>query len=297
MHPTLQDALRHRTVLLETGTTAFRWIDGHGDGCPGIEVEQLGEHILLSTRSPYSKEQFDLLSRSLPGSIYHRVLDSHIKESPQHYRGSPIDGPFIVTENRASFELSFHSGYSQGIFLDQRDNRRQIREHLQPGQTLLNTFSYTGAFSVFGALAGAVTTTIDLSQPYLDWSKRNFLLNQLDPAEHHFCRGDTFHWLNRFSKQGRQFDTIVLDPPTFSRDAKGKVFRVEKDYGRLIEMAEQCLKPDGTILACTNFRQMSPSSFMKQIRSALMKPAKLKSLPMPLDFTDAPYLKSVWINV
>jgi 23S rRNA (cytosine1962-C5)-methyltransferase len=167
---------------------------------------------------------------------------------------------------------------------------------MAPGMTLLNTFAYTGAFSVAAALGGAETTTLDLSQPYLDWSKRNFSLNGIDPGSQFFCKGDTFHWLRRFAKQGRRFDAIVLDPPTFSRDKDGKVFRVEKDYGRLVELAAACLAPDGLLLACTNCRQVDERSFATQIRRSLPRPLKIDAAPMPSDFTGEPYLKSLWIQ-
>jgi 23S rRNA (cytosine1962-C5)-methyltransferase len=296
MHPLLQAALNRRSPLPNHETTAFRWIDGAGDGIPGVEIEEFGDKLLVSTRFSELPKSVISIVESLPSTLYIRHLDSDAKTSPRHFSGPVSDSPFHVLENGVTLELSFQSGYSQGIFLDQRDNRNELRGILQPGQTLLNTFAYTGAFSVFGALAGATTTTIDLSQPYLDWSRRNFHLNQLDPNDHYFCRGDTFHWLRRFAKQGRRFEAIVLDPPTFSRDHKGKVFRVQKDYGELIELADRCLTPGGTILACTNCRQLSETDFIKQIRTALPRPIDLRCAPMPFDFTAPPYLKSVWIR-
>ncbi|WP_234044713.1 class I SAM-dependent rRNA methyltransferase [Haloferula rosea] len=263
---------------------------------PGIELDQLGPHILASVRNRELEERVKAITDHLQSAIYLKILDPSEKTSPCHLSGPPVEEPFVVQENGVHFEMSFQSGYSQGIFLDQRDNRQKLRSVLEEGQTLLNTFAYTGAFSVFGALAGATTTTIDLSQPYLDWSKRNFQLNDIDVETQYFCKGDTFHWLKRFAKQGRRFDAIVLDPPTFSRDKNGKVFRVEKDYPRLVELASGCLAPGGTILACTNCRQIDEQGFKRQIRSAFRRPVHLESAPMPSDFTAPPYLKSVWIR-
>ena len=164
------------------------------------------------------------------------------------------------------------------------------------GKKVLNSFAYTGAFSVAAAAAGAETTTLDLSQPYLDWAKRNFLHNDLDPQAHHYCKGDTFHWLSRFAKQGRKFDGIVLDPPTFSRDKDGRVFRVEENFGELVALAEKVLAPDGWILCCTNFHQMTPREFEKQLISSLSRNYAVKHAPMPADFTGEKYLKSVWLR-
>lgn len=292
----LQAAIDRRRPLPSKETNAFRLVDGIGDHLAGIELEQLGPHFLASIRNSSYTRSVKALTNHLSSSVYLKLLDQNQKESPRHLSGPLIEAPFLIQENGVTFELSFQSGYSQGIFLDQRDNRQRLRESLQPGQTLLNTFAYTGAFSVYGALAGATTTTIDLSQPYLDWSKRNFIHNDIDPASQYFCKGDTFHWLKRFAKQGRKFDAIVLDPPTFSRDKEGKVFRVEKDYARLVELADQCLAPGGTMLACTNCRQINDATFEKQLRAAFRRPVCLDSRPMPFDFTAPPYLKSVWIR-
>jgi hypothetical protein len=128
-------------------------------------------------------------------------------------------------------------------------------------------------------MAGAETTTLDLSQPYLDWAKRNFTHNSLDPAAHHFCKGDTFHWLRRFAKQGRTFDGIVLDPPTFSRDEKGRVFRVEKDFGELAALASDILEPDGWLLCSTNCRNLGLNDFQKQLRPLVKAMCQLEDRP------------------
>ena len=274
----------------------MRLIDGEGDKLPGIELEEFAGRWLLSTRDRHPPAELLAWLRDSGKSAYWKRLDQQQKESPVHLSGPVQDQPFTAHENGLAFEISFQSGYSQGIFLDQRDNRLELRDRLGPGRTLLNTFAYTGAFSVSAAAAGATTTTLDLAQPYLDWAKRNFRLNAFDPDQHFFCKGDTFHWLARFAKQGRRFDGIVLDPPTFSRDKDGKVFRVEKDYGRLIGLALACLSPGGFLLASTNCRTLPPRGFERQIRDSSPGPIQIRHAPMPPDFNGEPYLKSLWVQ-
>jgi 23S rRNA (cytosine1962-C5)-methyltransferase len=289
-------ALAARSSLLHADTDAVRLIDGAGDGLPGVYVETFASHWLVSTTGASVPAAVAAWLREQNRSIYHKCLSQQQKESPTHFHGPRVDAPFLARENGVNFEISFHSGYSQGIFLDQRDNRQRVRSRVQKGDTILNTFAYTGVFSVFGALGGAQTTTLDLSQPYLDWAKRNFSHNQLDPLEHHFCKGDTFHWLRRFEKQGRKFHGIILDPPTFSRDEKGTVFRVENDYGALANLAHRCLHPGGWLLCSTNCHKLHPKDFERQLRAALPRSSQFTHTPMPPDFTDAPYLKSVWVE-
>ncbi|TAE85880.1 MAG: class I SAM-dependent rRNA methyltransferase [Verrucomicrobia bacterium] len=296
MRHLLEAALARRSSLRRPGTNALRLIDGDGDNLPGLELEDFAGRWLLSTRDRQPPRELLAWLRDQGRPVYWKRLDQQQKESPSYLCGSEQDQPFTIQESDLAFEISFQSGYSQGIFLDQRDNRSALRKRLATGQTLLNTFAYTGAFSVFAASAGATTTTLDLAQPYLDWAKRNFELNGFAPSEHHFCKGDTFHWLARFAKQGRTFDGIVLDPPTFSRDKDGKVFRVEKDYGSLAELALSCLAPGGFLLASTNCRTLSPRDFERQLRAASRKPVELRAGSMPADFTADPYLKSVWVE-
>jgi len=292
----LENALAKRAALLTAETNAVRLIDGAGDGLPGLILESYAGHWLVSTTGETLHPKVREWIRDQGISCYWKRLDQHQKESPAHLSGPTVDTPFLMLENGMAAEISFESGYSQGIFLDQRDNRAQVRQWIAPGMRLLNTFAYTGAFSVAGALAGAETTTLDLSQPYLDWAKRNFSHNALDPAAHHFCKGDTFHWLRRFAKQGRTFDGIVLDPPTFSRDEKGHVFRVEENFGELAALAADVLAPGGWLLCSTNCRGLGLNDFQKQLRSATRHAMSARHAEMPADFTDEPYLKSVWLK-
>jgi 23S rRNA (cytosine1962-C5)-methyltransferase len=294
-NPRLQEivssALAKREHLQTPETNLIRLIDGAGDALPGHFLESYGDAWLLSTTRGHPEPGVVEALAAYQRPLYWKRLDQHQKESPVHLDGPEVPEFFTGLENGLTARLSFQSGYSQGIFIDQRDNRAMLRKLVQPGQTVLNTFAYTGFFSVAAAIAGATTTTLDLSQVYLDWARENFRLNEREPEDHYFCKGDTFHWLRRFAKQGRTFDFIILDPPTFSRDDKGRVFRVEKDYGRLFDLAGACLAPGGRILASTNFRGMSIADFGRQLKGANLKP-----VPMPPDFTDTPYLKSIWAS-
>ena len=283
--------MRARQEMPSGGTDAIRLVDGAGDGVPGFALEDYaGRWMAMTSGGEIGAAEKDWLKAS-GRSVYWKRLDQHQKGSPKHLYGDPVEPTFLIKENGLSFEVSFESGYSQGIFLDQRLNRAEVMRRMAGGGKLLNLFSYTGGFSVAGAAGGGETTTLDLSAPYLEWAKRNFRHNGLQDTSHHFCKGDAFHWLRRFSKQGRKFDGIVIDPPTFSRDEKGKVFRVERDFGELAELAGKVLASNGWMLCCTNFRGISESDFMKMIGRP-----EMEGVGMPEDFPEEGYLKSVWCS-
>jgi 23S rRNA (cytosine1962-C5)-methyltransferase len=296
MFDLLEAAVAKRDPLLSDATDAVRLIDGAGDGLPGVFLETFAGRWLLSTSGDAIPPACLEWLKARGNSCYWKRLDHHHKQSPTLLCGPEVTAPFLIREHAVCYEISFHAGYSQGIFLDQRTNRAELRRLLRPGLRLLNSFAYTGAFSVTAALAGAQTTTLDLSQTYLNWAKRNFSHNSLDPAAHHFCKGDAFHWLRRFAKQGRTFNAIVLDPPTFSRDDSGKLFRAGHDFGELAALAADVLAPDGWILCCTNFRAITPREFEHQLLATLPRPLRARHTPMPQDFTAEPYLKSVWLR-
>jgi 23S rRNA (cytosine1962-C5)-methyltransferase len=296
MEEVLDRALEKRAGWLTRDTDCLRLLDGAGDGVPGVLLEAFAGRWLVSTGGSTLEDRLASWLAASGRACYWKRLDQHQKESPAHLSGPVVDGPFLIRENGLVFEVSFQSGYSQGIFLDQRDNREELRGWVRPGMRVLNTFAYTGAFSVAAAMGGAETTTLDLSQPYLDWAKRNFSHNRLDPAAHHFCKGDTFHWLRRFAKQGRRFDAVLLDPPTFSRDEKGRVFRAEQDFGGLAALAVAVLAPGGRILCCCNFRGISAAEFEQRVQAQLPRPMMASHRQMPPDFTGPAYLKSMWLE-
>lgn len=254
--------------------------------------------------------------------IYHKGLNREVQRattcqvSPQHLLGERAAPEFVVRENGLRFRLSFQEGYSVGLFLDQRDNRRRLLvNHVAAGFPLfpggavgaevLNTFAYTCSFSVCLAKAGARVTSLDLSRKYLDWGKRQFELNGLDAAGHDFIYGDVFDWLQRLAKKGRRYEVIILDPPTFLRSKQGGTFRVEQDYGQLVSAALVLLKPGGVLFASTNTASVRPEKFLESVTLAVRAAGRTVSqqhyVPQPPDFpvsrAEPAYLKTIWVRV
>lgn len=313
-------SLQLRAAVVEPGlTNAFRRCHGAADDQPGWYEDQLGDWILQQGSAARDD--------SAPGAtgvrgVYFKRWLRHVRQtdraeaSPRLIAGEPAPERFPVRENGVNFELSFSEGYSVGLFLDQRDNRRRLRrQRVAAGFDLafsaaavpevLNCFAYTCAFSVCAALGGARTTSLDLSRKYLDWGRRNFVLNGLDPAAHDFIYGEVFDWLKRLARKPRRFDLILLDPPTFSRSREQGDFRAETDYGGLVSRALPLLREDGVLFASTNAARLAPDRFREQIHEAVRRCGRRvvqeHYVPQPPDFPitrDEPaYLKTLWLRV
>lgn len=308
-------------------TTAYRRVHGAGDGRPGWYVDRLGDFMLASRvgadADPAVPEW--LLKLAQEGGvrgIYRRRLDRQVRGaepesvSPKLAWGEPAPEEFEILENGLRYRLSFAEGYSVGLFLDQRDNRRRLLANwigpefpVRPGglggATVLNVFSYTCGFSVAAASAGAAVTSLDLSRKYLDWGRRNLEANGIDPAGHDFIYGDAFDWMRRLAKKGRRFDLVLLDPPTFSQSKERGVFRVETDYAELVHTAAGVLAPGGVLFASTNAARLEPEPWLDMVNAGLSSVGRGAErslfIPQPPDFPtnrDEPgYLKTVWMRV
>jgi 23S rRNA (cytosine1962-C5)-methyltransferase len=153
-------------------------------------------------------------------------------------------------ERTLSFGIDFGAGYSVGFFIDQRENRRFVR-NAAPA-TLLNCFAYTCSFSVAAATVGAKTVNVDLSKKSLARGRENFALNSLPTTDHRFLADDVMSVLPRLARKGEKFDVIILDPPTFSRSHTGKAFQVERDFETLLLAALEVAERNAKILLSTN---------------------------------------------
>ncbi len=270
------------------------------DARAGVWIDSFDGRWLVQTRDSVFPNFIKTLNQGLASSVYWKARDKSASTTPKYIFGRKVSDRFLVRENGATFSIDFSAGYSSGIFLDQRLNRRMVGNSVQQGQRFLNTFAYTGAFSVMAAKAGAETTTLDLSKNYLNWTWENFRANGLDPKDHFGCKGDTFEWLKKFAKQGRTFHGIVLDPPTFSRMGK-KTFSTDRDYASLVKLAAAVTEPGGWILCCANTQGMNHRQFEAQIqqgiKSARRQVIGVKKLEMPPEFNEDDYLKSLRVDV
>lgn len=162
--------------------------------------------------------------------------------------------PFVVAERGVRFEVNLTAYLDTGLFLDHRDTRRRVGAEAG-GRRLLNLFAYTGSFTCYAAAAGAAqTVTVDMSQTYQDWTRRNLTLNGVaDPLRHRLIRADVTDWLVRAAQTSERFELIVLDPPSFSNSKRMQAsFDVQRDQLALITRSMALLAPAGALYFSTN---------------------------------------------
>ncbi len=292
--PAILSAAERRRRLIDAGQTAFRVFNGTADGVDGLVIDKFGSNWLVQCASPPAKSDLDPLFEQGVESLYWKKLTVSGKTSPEHLAGQRLSERFPVRENGLEFLIDISAGYSQGLFVDQRENRQWVKQKAA-GLRVLNLFSYTCAFGVAAAAGGAAeVVNIDLSKPYLQWGRENYQLNDIATNKQDFIFGDVFNWLQRFARNGRQFDLVILDPPSFSRTKDGKSFSVQQDYNKLLQLASRVTATGGAILAFANTHKLSLTKFVSIAEEVVLAHGltiAAASDRMQMDFCGSNYLK------
>lgn len=308
-------AEQKRTALSHDPTTnAFRLFNGEGDGIGGLTIDRYADYLLvtwysegiyqfksviiaaieavLTSRGIYEKKRFDQGGKYISGDDF--------------VRGERATFPLVIQENGVAFNVNLNDGPMTGIFLDQREVREKIRTDYSAGRTVLNTFSYTGAFSVYAALGGAEkTTSVDLANRSLPLTIDQLKVNAIDESMHEIRVIDVFNYFDYAVKKALQFDVVILDPPSFARSKK-RVFSVQKDYVKLLEQAIDITATSGVIVASTNYSGFDMRKFKQFIDQAFNKKGSRykivetfrqpKDFPFHQQFAESRYLKVVFVE-
>jgi 23S rRNA (guanine2445-N2)-methyltransferase / 23S rRNA (guanine2069-N7)-methyltransferase len=199
-----------------------------------------------------------------------------------------------VREGPCRLLVNFTDYLDTGLFLDHRLTRG-LAGRLARGRSFLNLFAYTGSASVHAALGGAAaTTTVDMSQTYLDWARRNLELNGITGPRHRVIRADCLEWLEQMSRAEprRRFGLIFLDPPTFSSSKRMRTtFDVQRDHPRLIRQALEILEPDGELIFSNNFRRFRMDREIVRRFAA----EDITARTLPRDFARNPRIHNCWL--
>jgi 23S rRNA (cytosine1962-C5)-methyltransferase len=287
-------AVRNSAGLPSDTTNAFRLVHGEGDGLPGLIVDyyqgvaivqahDAGMHI---DRHDIAKALQSVLKNNLTAVYYksHGTLPGKLRDvHPDEYLFGLAPVPHIVLENGNKFLIDWEEGQKTGFFLDQRENRKLLGD-FSHGKKVLNTFCYTGGFSVYALKAGAsVVHSVDASEKAIALTRKNLDTNGFDANVHECFAIDTFDFLK--DKQDT-YDVIILDPPAFAkhRDARHQAV---KGYQRLNVEAMKAIKTGGIIFTFSCSQVVDRQLFYDTIVSAAIQAGRqikvLHHLSQPAD--------------
>jgi 23S rRNA (cytosine1962-C5)-methyltransferase len=286
--------LRRGTGLPSAHTNAFRLIHGEGDGLPGLIIDYYDGVAIMQAHSSGMHNDKELIAKALQEvfqddlkAIYYKsqsTLPGKMRDdsNDQYLLGMGVV-PHIVLENGNKFFIDWEEGQKTGFFIDQRDSRKLLGE-FSKGKKVLNTFCYTGGFSVYALNAGAsLVHSVDSSQKAIDLTKKNLELNGFNTNIHKCFAEDTFDF---FKDKKDEYDVIVLDPPAFAkhRDARHQAVR---GYQRLNAEAMQKVRPGGVIFTFSCSQVVDRQLFYDTIVSAAIQAGRqikvLHHLSQPAD--------------
>lgn len=249
------------------GITCYRLYDRDVPEIPLVvdryeECLHLAEYERPHDRSPAEHADWlDLMAKTAAEML--QVAKSHVfmkrrrrqRGVDQYERFADQGRTFIVQEGGLKFQVNLSDYLDTGLFLDHRITRSLVRE-AAGGKRFLNLFGYTGSFTVYAAAGGAAsTTTVDLSNTYLDWAQDNLRLNRLASARHRFVRDDALGFL-RHHRPGAAYDLAVVDPPTFSNSKKtDEIWDIQHDHADLLNRVIGLMSAGGVIYFSTNSRR------------------------------------------
>jgi len=262
----IQDAVSMRRQLFSSSTTGYRLINAEGDGLPGLIVD-FYDGVLVIQISTCGMERLKpvllehLIQICNPIAIYEKSCSSsREKEGLQPFEGhlyGEKTEEVVFLENGLRFISPLTNGQKTGFFFDQREMRALVQKYAE-GKRVLNCFSYTGGFSLYGLKGGAGhITTVDVSRSAIDIAKRNFALNDYPAEKHSFIETDAFDFLR---KSKMDFDLVILDPPAFAKKRSDVVSacRGYKDINRLVM---EKIPSNSYLLTCSCSYFLEPSPF------------------------------------
>lgn len=315
----LDTALAVRRPLVEDSlTTGYRVLNGENDGVPGLILDRYEDTFVIKLYSaawfPHLRDMLEAVADRLrPEAIVLRLA----RRVAERDCFGLADGDVLLgscheptTFEEGGLKLLAHprTGQKTGSFLDQRDNRRRVGGRSE-GARVLDVFSCTGGFSVAAAAGGAIeVTSVDISPQAIATAGDVMDLNRSRRAVA-ACRwegitGDAFEVMRRLRNDGRRFDVVVVDPPSFAQ-RQSSVAAGLKAYGRLTTLALELLEQDGLLVQASCSSRITPDDFYRQIHASaqgagatLTEVARTDhALDHPVSFPEGAYLKALFARV
>ncbi|HSD13244.1 MAG TPA: class I SAM-dependent rRNA methyltransferase [Flavobacterium sp.] len=269
----LKSAWELRMKLLDLNeTNAFRLIHGEGDGIPGLIIDYYDKNWVLQAHSSGIFHEMEKIAEAIQSNFKNYCETIYCKSSgtlPQTGRDFFLMGETKETtakENTILFSVNWVEGQKTGFFLDQRDNRKLLGQYAR-GKRVLNTFCYTGGFSVYAMSAGAeLVTSVDISEKAVALAERNMKLNH-DDCNHEAVASDVFAFMKEHDKQ---YDLIVLDPPAFAKSIKSK-HTATQAYKRLNIAGMKAMAPKGILFTFSCSQVIDDVLFYNTVAAAAIE--------------------------
>ncbi|OGV56497.1 MAG: hypothetical protein A2X45_03170 [Lentisphaerae bacterium GWF2_50_93] len=315
----IRKAVAHRIPLPGKSicSDSCRLVFGESDGLPGLVIDKYGKYLAAQFLTcGMDRMKSEIAEFAIEASGADALIDRSdcelrklegLSDSKAFSSGAAIPPDLLISENNFKFKVSLAEGQKTGFFLDQRDNRRAAASFIRPGMSVLDCFSYTGAFSINAAGAGAESLTLlDESQPALDIAEENFKINGMESAKREYFNGSAFKVLREFRDRNMSFDFIILDPPKFA-PTKASIDRASRAYKDVNLLAMKLLKPEGLVatFSCSSgidrakFREIlcwaaEDSGKDFQIVHSFTQPC---DHPVALNFPESEYLKGFLLRL
>ncbi len=289
----------------ENYTNTYRLIHGEGDGLPGMIVDVYDKHVVIQAHTTGMQKMLPIISDALNknldslSTIYARNPDAGAEGTYLLGNSSHT----VVTENGHQFHVNWQEGQKTGFFLDQRDNRLLLSNYVR-GKKVLNTFCYSGGFSIYALKAGAsYVDSVDSSRKAIEWTDMNVMLNFGENAPHHSHCEDVFDFL-KISKS--EYDIIVLDPPAFAKHLSA-ADKAVIGYRNLNMEAIKSIRPGGLIFTFSCSQAIDKQLFRKTVFTAAAKTRRNVTIlhqlsqgadhPVSLYHPEGEYLKGLVLEV
>jgi len=281
---------RKETNVISEFTNSYRLVHGEGDGLPGLIID-IYQHVAVMQAHSFGMHKdrhliaqaiIEVLKETVT-AVYYKSQTTLQTNTPNEYLFGMAAVPHAALEHGNKFLVDWEEGQKTGFFLDQRENRKLLGE-MAKGRKVLNTFCYTGSFSVYALNGGAeLVHSVDSSERAVEMTKKNIALNGFDPLQHESFDSDTFNFLK--DKSG-VYDLIILDPPAFAKHKEAK-HQAMKGYQRLNAEAMRVIKPGGIIFTFSCSQVVDRQLFYDTVVSSAIQAGRvikvLNHLSQPSD--------------
>jgi len=272
-HDKIKHALDQRvdTQVISEFTNSYRLIHGEGDGLPGLIVDMYHDVAIIQAHSAGMERDKNIIAEAIKDTLTNKQFNlsavyykSLSEKSESEYLLGMAAVPHSIMEHDNKFFVDWEEGQKTGFFLDQRENRKLLGE-LAKGKTVLNTFCYTGGFSVYALQNEAkLVHSVDASEKAIVLTRKNLSLNGFDPSVHECFTEDTFDFLK---DKKDAYDLIILDPPAFAKHKEAR-HQAMKGYQRLNAEAMKMIKSGGIIFTFSCSQVVDRQLFYDTVVSA-----------------------------